>query len=259
MSHIKRYMVHSLCITLTILLFLLPLTTKASGTIVFVGSLETKNSVQGRWLNLLYTDLFGRLGYTFRYDNFPPKRASLLSDRGAVDGEINRVLEYQDEHPNMIRVGEPHFSITIAAYAVKPNISLSSWSSFDNNTFKVAYRRGIYIVEKNLTARIKPKYLFEINRVEQGINKLFAGRTDLYVGAEAAVRRVVKELKDDGVDVTKLYQVGVMTTHDMYVYLHQKHADLVPQVTELLKDMKEDGTVDEYREKAKGMSLYSVE
>ena len=41
-----------------------------------------------------------------------------------------------------------------------------------------------------------------------------------------------------------------MTTIESYVYLHKKHADLIPKVVEALKSMKQEGVIERYKETA---------
>ena len=47
------------------------------GTITLVSSLDTKESMYGRWLKLIYQDAFARLGYDFIYAGYPGGRAPI--------------------------------------------------------------------------------------------------------------------------------------------------------------------------------------
>jgi hypothetical protein len=42
-----------------------------------------------------------------QYRILPPKRASLYTDNGVLDGELSRVYDYNTGHSNLIRVEEP--------------------------------------------------------------------------------------------------------------------------------------------------------
>ncbi len=67
----------------------------AADKIVLVGSDDTKASSTGRWLNLIYTEVFHRLGYEFEYIGYPNERANIMAESGIVDGEIQRAANYE--------------------------------------------------------------------------------------------------------------------------------------------------------------------
>lgn len=223
----------------------------AAEPIVLVGSQDTKNSFHGRWLTLIYTEVFKRLGYDLQYHGYPSARASRMSDAGLFDGEINRVAAYQAAHPNLIRLETSHFTTTLAAYAVKPGIQLEGWESFKDTDYLVEYRRGTKIVEVGLTPFVLPGNLSEITTTEQGLKRLILDRTDIYVDVVDTVTGVLKELNSDKYDPSSVYQAGIMAKTTLHLYLHKKHAALVPKVNETLKAIKKEGLVAQYQQRAK--------
>ena len=87
----------------------------------------------------------------------------------------------------------------------------------------------------------------------QGMKKLIAGRTDLYVGPEMVLTQLLqseelrqffqtKEAKGDKVRVA-----GVLEEIALHAYVHQTHHDLAPQLSTVLKAMKEEGLIEQYR------------
>ena len=215
---------------------------------ILVGTEGVKNSVYGKWLNLIFTEAFGRLGYALQYDGYPAARASAMSDSGMVDGEISRVLEYQEGHPNLIRVDEILYSTKFVAFAVKPGIVLHGWKSLQNTDYRVDYRRGVKLSESELSLVVDSKHLSDVTSAEQGLKKLISGRTDLYVDVEFTIIEAINGLDPEQFDVSALYQAGIMQKVDAYVYLHKKHTTLVPKVAEVLKAMKKEGLFGRYFE-----------
>lgn len=220
----------------------------ASQTIVLSGSYDTKNSIHGRWLALIYTEVFHRLGYGFEYHGYPSALSSRMSDEGRVDGEINRVSVYQKAHPNVIRVDEPHFLTTLAAYAVKPGISVDGWESLKNTNFRVEYRQGTRIVEIGLTPVVKAKNLTTITKTEQGLKRLISGRIDLFIDVKAIVQENLDRLDPVRFDPSPVYLAGIMVQDTLHLYLHKKKADLVPKVNRILRTMKQQGLIEHYRQ-----------
>ena len=220
----------------------------AADTIILVGTEGVKNSMYGKWLTLVFTEAFQRLGYEFRYDGYPAARASAMSDSGKVDGEISRVFEYQDTHPNLIRVDEALYSTKFVAFAVKPGIELHGWKSLENTAYRVDYRRGVKLSKSELSLVVAPGFLSEVTTAEQGLMKLIKGRTDLYVDVEFIIVQAINALNPDQFAVSALYQAGIMQEVDAYAYLHRKRAALVPKVTEVLNVMKQEGLFARYFE-----------
>lgn len=237
-----------MCIILVLLAAVFSMPGKAAGKMILVGTEGVKNSIYGKRLTLIFTEVFRRLGYELQYDGYPAARASAMSDAGEVDGEISRVFEYQVTHPNLIRVDEVLYSTNFVAFAVKPGIVLQGWKSLQHTTYNVEYRRGVNLSESELSNVVAAEHLSDVPTAEQGLKKLIMGRTDLYVDVEFTIVETKKGLNPADFDVSALYQAGIMKEVDAYAYLHRKHAALVPKVAGILKSMKQEGLFEHYFE-----------
>lgn len=206
------------------------------------------DSPDGKFLNLVYTEAFRRLGMTFVYKTYPTKRCSFLSDSGKVDGELSRVYSYDEAHPNVIRVEEPHWTSGFIAVTVVPSIHLDGWESLKDTGLRVNYRRGIKGCETNLPKVVKPENLERTNSVSQGYKKLLKGRVDIFVGAELNIMSI---LESDEFRNSKLRIAGVMEKFTAHIFLHKKHKALVAQLSNVLKDMKKERLFEKYRGTAK--------
>jgi hypothetical protein len=232
-----------MCIILMLLVAALPRPSGAAVKIVLISSQDTKDSFYGRWLDLIYTEVFRRLGYGFQYKGYPGGRAPVMAEKGEVDGEIHRGGDYDKIAKNLIKVNEPSFSLSYAAYAVKPGIVLNGWGSLQNTDYTVEYRRGAKVAETGLSAIVKPGKLSHIATPEQGLKKLILGRTDIYVDQEAVVTETLRKLAPSSV-----YQAGIMYTGNSHVYLHKRHATLAPKIAAVLKEMKREGLIKQYKQ-----------
>ncbi len=207
--------------------------------------LRAENDHLGKWQRLTYTEIFKRLGMKIEFRDYPAKRAGIEADAGNVDGEPGRIFSYADEHPNLIRVEESPFSLNFSAFAVKDSIpQLSGWDSLKGTKYKVEYQRGIKICEINLPKVVSRENLSDVTEAEQGLKKLISGRTDLFVYDEIGLLILLKrpEFKDSNVRL-----VGVMESGVIYPYLHKKHAALAPKMAEIIKAMKAEGLIEQYR------------
>jgi len=247
MNNSKVQRMVGMCVIAVLVASGFPMPSDAADKMILVGTADVKNSMQGKWLTLIFTEVFRRLGYELQYDGYPAVRASAMSDAGEVDGEISRVFEYQMTHPNLIRVDEILYSTNFVAFAVKPGIVLHGWKSLKNTTYKVEYRRGVKLSESELPLVVTSEHLSVVTTAEQGLKKLITARTDLYVDVDFTTVEAMKRLNPAEFDVSAVYQAGIMHAVTAYAYLHKKHAALVPKVAEVLKAMKQEGLFESYR------------
>ncbi len=206
-----------------------------------------KDSFEGRWLSLIYTEALKRLGLTLVYEVYPSKRGSVLSDNGVVDGDLYRAYSYLDVHPNLRRVEASPFSVFISAFAIDPKMQLDGWESLKGTPYRVEYRRGIKVSKVNLTPIVPKEKLSIVNQIPRGLKKLIAKRTDVYVDVE---NWVIGILKTEAFRNSGIRKVGVMEKTTTHAFLHKKHQELVPKLSKVIKDMKEEGFIEQYRVQA---------
>lgn len=197
----------------------------------------------GKWGYLVFDEAFRRLGMELDYQVYPPKRATELAVAGEVDGEVARHAQYAETYPSMVRVDEVIISMKQVAFAKDPLLKLENWDSLKGTNYRVDYRRGEQISEVRLPPVVKPENLNAVTDHIQGLKKLAAGRTDIYVGPADTVAPLLQtaEFKDAGI-----HMAGVLEEILSYPYVHQKHADLAPKLAAVLKQMKAEGLFEQY-------------
>ena len=206
--------------------------------IVLVSSEDTFKSRYGCWLYNIYSEAFSKLGYKLIYHGVPGGRAPILAEDGAVDGEIHRPFEYQQQTKNMIRVNESHFYVTIEAYVLKNDLIFHSWHDLNRDGLRVEFRRGSKRAEEALSNSIKSSLLTDVNTTEQGLKKLLKGRTDVFIEQSFVFDKNKRELIKQSKDYLGIHSAGVIDTVDGYAYLNKKHAVLAKNVASTLKKMK---------------------
>ncbi len=222
----------------------------AAETIVLVGSRDTKESFHGRWLTLIYDEVFKRLGHKWVYEGYASPRASSMSDSGEVDGEINRVSHYGSGHPNVIRVEESHFPTALVAYAITPGIKLNSWEDLRNTDYYIEYRRGTKIVKDGLEGKVQKEYLSTITQSKQGLQRLMTGRTDIYIDVEDLVIEKLLGFDHSKYDTESVYKAGYLAKDHLHLYLHKKRASLVKKISRVLRELKQEGLIEEFKRMA---------
>lgn len=237
------------------LLFSLVLPLLVNDTYVFaaektitLSTQKSKDSPAGKFLDLIYTEAFKRLGMIFVYQTFPAKRSSILSDTGKVDGELSRIYSYNEVHQNMIRVEEPHWTSGFIAAATDTSIHLDGWESLKNTDYKVVYMAGIKGCEINLPRVVIQENLHTVTQTSHGFRMVLKGRIDIHIGSEMDMLSV---LESDEFSDSALRVVGVLDKFTAHAFLHEKHQELVPKLSAVLKEMKKEGLFEQYRTASK--------
>ena len=185
----------------------------------------------------------------FAFQDVPPKWASYYSDEGYVDAELGRIHDYNESHPNLIRVEEHTQFVFFSIFAAVPDLTLNGWESLEGTNYNVEYRRGIQGCEVRLLPIVPPDRLSSITTVSQGIQKLLAGRTDLYADVENVVVQYLKSEKFQKIGKgRKIYKAGIMERTTAHAFLHTKHKTLAPELASVLRRMKATRLFETYRD-----------
>ena len=215
--------------------------------ITLVSSEDTYNSRYGCWLHNIYQEAFSRLGYEFIYRGVPGGRAPFMAEQGEVDGEIHRPYEYQQQTKNLIRVEQSPFDVTIEAYVVQANLQFHNWSELGNTGLKVEYRRGSKRAELELKQAIDPSLLTDVTSTEQGLKKLLRGRTDVFIEQSIVYQDVMASLMPTSEAYKHIYSAGIIDELPSHAYLNRRHIDLVTDLAYVIKQIKDDGLIEIYK------------
>ncbi|MPY22537.1 hypothetical protein FM037_07855 [Shewanella psychropiezotolerans] len=214
-------------------------------TLAFIG--DPKSDVNFRWVELVYIEVFRRLNIPFRYNVYPPSRASMMANSGRVDGEAARVADYAEKFNNLVRIEEPIVSTHFSAFSHRADIKLTRWADLQDTSYRVEYRRGIFITEKRLVALVPSDKLTIATYPLHGLKRLMHDRIDIYIGAEF---RIIPLLKRNEFNDAKIHMVGRLETFDNFGYLHMRHHKLAGLIAEVLKTMRAEGLMQKYLNQA---------
>jgi len=216
---------------------------------IVLASLVTKSDSFGaRWLELIYTDAFNRLGVELEIQYYPPARAAAEAASGNVDGELLRSFDYTPAKGNLLRVAEPTVFGAVGAYARRPGIVLhSGWTSLRHTDYRINYRYGYTVIRSRLAGVVPASHTAPTHNTETGMRKLMVERADIYIDyrdiADYALRS--EEFKDSGI-----YLVATLERVPFHAFLNRRFADLVPRLSRVLKEMHGTGLIMQYRRQA---------
>ena len=182
--------------------------------------------------NHLSDEIFKRMGMEVRNIKLPSQRALLNLNNGIDDGNIARIKGLEKKFSNLVRVPEKIIDFEFMAYAHTPGITISSWKNLKSYT--VGIMTGWKIYEKNVTqykklTKVKnPKLLFTLLGNKRADIVLFDRWMGLWWAKKLGVQFDLIE--------------PPITKKEMFIYLHKKHKDLIPDISKTINTIKADGT-----------------
>jgi polar amino acid transport system substrate-binding protein len=189
------------------------------------------------YLNLLTTEIFRRLEINYQLIHLPEQRALIFANNKTVDGTGPRTAAIEEKFPNLIRVPVNVLDFDFMAYSKNRAINISGWESL--NPYSVGFINGWKIVEHNTT---NAKLVTKATDYDQLFRLLEKGRIDI-----AILDREMGgwQLRQLGFDLHAIEPPII--TKPNFLYLHKEHANLVPQITRVLVEMQQDGSMDAIR------------
>lgn len=219
-----------------LIVLLIPLHSSASGKIVVGSGISpplVASDYSPGFIESLATEAFARLGIEFEVIKLPAERALVNANKGIEDGNLLRIAGLEKSYPNLMRVPEKLMDTEFVGYSLKEIPAGEGWQRLQ--CCSVAYVTGWKIFENNTrnsgTVSVvgEPTQLFRLikeGRVDIGLYEKWQG-------------------------ILLARKVGLKNYHvleppfvvkEQFMYLHKKHAALVPEVARVLREMKQDGT-----------------
>lgn len=176
------------------------------------------------------TEAYARIGKRAVFQGYPIKRSLTIADNGVTDGELARVAGLHNRYSNLIQISVPISYDQAIVYSKKYAFKVEGWQSL--KPYKINYNNGFIYAEQ----KTKGMDVEVVTTVEQGLQKLNAGRSDLFIGL-LGEQCLIKKLNLP--DIKSLNPP--LDTQNLFHYLHKRHKDLALKLEAVLLQMQESG------------------
>lgn len=189
----------------------------------------------------ILTVAYGKLGIQLQFIDGPAKRSLLESSDGRLDGEVQRVLDVQNEYPTLLPIQVPINYIEPMAFTKRANFPVTSWDSL--HPYKIGIVRGVGSSERGTAGmpQVEPTstmdqmmLLLNADRIDVAVNDLFSG---VFVLRRLGLLDVIHPL------------FPALQHIELYHFLNERHRALVPQIEATLRQMKSSGELTSLRKK----------
>ena len=203
----------------------------------------------------LYSSLFARVGRRVELRFIPSVRAIREANQGHVDGDFFRIAAYGLRAPNLLRVDEPVGQEGVGMYVASDRFAqlrtLQDLEEWGGAPLEIGYTRGIVGVDETrgvfeLASRHRMQSTPDL---EVGLQMLIKGRLDVFLGPTLGVEALLvqKGLMDSGIRCA-----GLFVQRNGYIFLHKRHAALIPRLEAAMRAMKAEGVFPDVLDMVRG-------
>ena len=230
-----------ICLGLILFLFLFFSSGSSARTILTFTTGDDQSHGRAKAMNAVLTECFNRIGIRLNIMPMPSERSLINANSGIEDGNFLRTDTLSYAFPNLVIVPERLSVNRVVAFSKNEKIEINGWKSLFQ--YHVAYVNGWKNCERelkdhNAKTTVKNEYLLftllENNRADVGIFGLTTGTEVLNKLGYTSIKAIEPPI----------------VTNDLFLYVHKKHAALIPKIVKTLQSMKQDGTyrniVDQY-------------
>lgn len=194
--------------------------------------------------------VYSKLSIQVHFVDGPAKRSLLESSEGRLDGEIQRVLDVQNEYPTLLAVQASINYIEPMAFTKRAHFMVTGWDSL--RPYRIGIVRGVGSSERGTAGmpQVEPT-----SNMEQMMHMLNADRTDVAVNDLFSGVLVLRKLGLQEV----IHPLFPALQHiELYHFLNERHRALVPRVEAVIRQMKSSGELASLRKKVTDRMLADI-
>lgn len=186
------------------------------------------------YLDRLYAEWFARAGFRVELQSVPAARGLENANAGLLDGDSGRITMDSTLYPNLLRVPESVVQVVFSGVHLDRTISVDTSAEF--RRYRVGYVRGWRIAERFFAGSQSAHAVRDANGL---LNMLAAKRIDIAFMTLAPARIMAQEK-----NLPPLMSTNLKLKKLIFLYLHTRHRDKIPALTDALRAMKTDGSYD---------------
>lgn len=190
------------------------------------------NPEQSGMLDRIMEEVFHRIGLEAEIVFTSTEKSLVDVNAGLLDGELNRVAGMEKEFPHLLQVPEPNMTMHFVAFS-KEDFQIDGWESLCNVYIGIV--RGWKILEQNTTDF--PHRTLVPSETEL-FTMLHKDRLDVALYSKLTGYAALEEMNYDEI----VHLEPPLVSRKMYLYVHERHSDLVPKIAKALRSIKDDGT-----------------
>ena len=195
-----------------------------------VFNIATAETVETRAIAKIIKEAYRLLGHEANVAYRHAAGSMKEVNAGKFDAELARISGIEMEFPNLVRVAEPIYSMSISAIVRSgSNVNIGSWEEIGDR--RIGYPRGYKILD----IRTRKLDAVKVSSPTAIVKMVKAGRLEVGLLMQSDAEALAK--KYGGVSVLEP-PIEVVT---LYHYLHVRHRRLAPSLEKVLIQLNDSG------------------
>lgn len=171
------------------------------------------------------------------FEVLPAERSLVLSNQGVNDGECCRIPNVViKQYQNLVPIDHSFFAARFSAFAKDGRKPVKTFS--DLKPYSVGSVEG-WKIAVNKVKEVGPAETHIVTTPEQMFQMLDKGRLDYGVVGYLSGLKSIANLKIKGIHAID----PPLVEKPLYLMLHKKHKNLIPEFNRVISKMKNDGTI----------------
>lgn len=180
-------------------------------------------------------EIYRRAGLQITLTLLPTARSIEIANDGTADAEAVRTAEAASHYANLRQVPEPLITLDFRAFTLGSALQGEGWRSL------AGHHPCIVLGGKLVESRTAGLDREIAKSTSAALKMLRAGRCDMVIGDQFFW------LYADGSEMGPFCQgAASLETVPLYHYVHFRHEDLVPALTQAIRDMHREGSDDKF-------------
>jgi len=175
---------------------------------------------------------YAKLGIEARGVRLPAARALAQSAAGVTDGEVHRIDAIKERHPQLLQIPIPVNTLEGVAITCGRDVDTTPPGAISGN--RIGIKIGNRYAERLVQGMPSVTPLVDERKL---VDMLVAHRLDIVVGDRPWANTL---LAAPGTACLRINEPPLVTV-PLYHYLHERHRDLVPAVTDALRELRDSG------------------
>lgn len=216
-------------ISLAIIVMFLPNSSNAKNILNLGYPIDPISSLSAKVL----VEAYKRIDFEINFKELPAERSLQMSNNGSLDGEVNRVMGIDGKYTNLIMIPCPINFFEGVVFTKNHNFFIEGWSSL--KPYTIAIRIGAKFAENGTKGMNVTKFV-TYEKIFMLVSK---DRYDVCISSRINGLYQIKKQNLIGVKALE----PPLAEFKLYHYLHKKHKDLVPKISNSLQEMQKEGTI----------------
>lgn len=176
-------------------------------------------------------EAYAPLGYSLQVEEYPATRSLSIANNGQLDGEMGRITAVCDDYPNLVKVPYPLLQARMVAVTINPALKNTELKDLPR------YRLGTYLGALiNDHLKLPLRHTDQTRTLDQLQKMLESGRIDFAVTPDFMISRW-----QHSSDKPLYLLQEDLGAFDVYHYVHKRHQQLVPALSEQLQKLSAQG------------------